>query len=258
MNPYVIRIVSLAKRAGKTSIGCSLATWLLKAGARVAVVKHTVEPIEYEKDTGRYFRAGAELVIALSSIARVFYESRPSPSLKETISSIPSMYRIVLVEGFKSENEFDCIGVVDNEDEALDLKGSIKRVVAFATLNRELEGKIIDGVRVYGLNTIGSLGELVLNKAVEYYVSRLPGLNCGLCGYGSCREYAQAILSGLDAYCPILSDVRLIVNDKELTLTPFVKKALSSMIIGFITSLKGAPKEAGGVESFRVEFKRSI
>ena len=258
MDPYVVRIVSLAKRAGKTSIGCSLSTWLLKAGVRVAVVKHTVEPIEYEKDTGRYFRAGAELVIALSSIARVSYESRTSPSLKETIASMPSRYKIVLVEGFKSENEFDCIGVVNNEDEALDLKGSIRRVIAFATLNKELEGRIIDGVRVYGLNTIGSLGELVLNKALEYYESRLPGINCGLCGYSSCREFAQAILGGLDSYCPVVSDVKLIVNDKELTLTPFVKKALSSMIIGFITSLKGAPKDAGGVESFRVEFKRGI
>jgi hypothetical protein len=44
---------------------------------------------------------------------------------------------------------------------------------------------------------------------------------------------------GKTSWCPVALDVKLIVDDKVITLSPFVKRILKSTIEGLISSLKG-------------------
>jgi Na+-translocating ferredoxin:NAD+ oxidoreductase subunit B len=38
--------------------------------------------------------------------------------------------------------------------------------------------------------------EVVHSEIISKLIAALPGINCGACGYGSCKAYAQAVSSG--------------------------------------------------------------
>jgi Na+-translocating ferredoxin:NAD+ oxidoreductase RNF subunit RnfB len=53
------------------------------------------------------------------------------------------------------------------------------------------------------LGIILVLTDLFINKKdkkEEEYLKRLPGYNCGSCGYGSCSGMAKAMLENIEAY----------------------------------------------------------
>ncbi len=53
------------------------------------------------------------------------------------------------------------------------------------------------------LGTILVLTDLLINKKdnnEEEFLKRLPGYNCGSCGYGSCNGMAKEMLKNIEAY----------------------------------------------------------
>ena len=61
---------------------------------------------------------------------------------------------------------------------------------------------IITGIALI-LGTILVLTDLFINKKdnnEEEFLKRLPGYNCGACGYGSCSGMAREMLKNIEAY----------------------------------------------------------
>jgi len=47
---------------------------------------------------------------------------------------------------------------------------------------------------------LGKLKEKYLTEAQEEYLKRLPGYNCGACGFGGCKGMSEAMLEDINNY----------------------------------------------------------
>ena len=62
---------------------------------------------------------------------------------------------------------------------------------------------LIMTVTAFILGLVLVLTDLFINKKdknEEEYLKRLPGYNCGACGYGSCSGMAKAMIQNIEAY----------------------------------------------------------
>ncbi len=259
IGPYVVKIVSLARKAGKTSLGTAIVEKLRSRGISVAVIKHVAEEIDLHKDSDKYIDAGANQVVAVSRRLTAIYDPSPMRSLSNIIQLIPPSTRIVVAEGFKREKIGDAIAIVENEEEYRKLAEITPNLVAIATRSKDIKAAEKE-IPVFMFNDINSLVNFIYQRALEHYYSMLPGRNCSLCGYRGCREFAEAYLLGKAHTCPIMEDIELYVNGKKIHLSPYVKQALTGVLLGFITTLKGAPNNAYDVETIelRVQLKSKM
>lgn len=85
------------------------------------------------------------------------------------------------------------------------------------------------------------LVEKILNRG---YL--LPGLDCGACGFESCRDMGVNILRGrksVDSCITMNSrDIKVEVDGQPLNLNPFVQDIVKSTITGLLSNLKGYHK----------------
>jgi len=91
--------------SGKTELICRLLDWLQSQGFRVAVVKHTFKRNlgDEGKDTGRYRRAGARLVVlAAPGVLQITRAFPAEPPLTEILATLTPDADLILVEGYKS------------------------------------------------------------------------------------------------------------------------------------------------------------
>ncbi len=254
MHPYILRIVSLKKKVGKTLIGTKLTESLRSKGIKVAVIKHIGERIDTYKDTDKYLASGSDLVVALSPEIVATYKNIHGKSLTEIVHTIPFEYRIILVEGFKKKNLGDAIAVIRDEKEIPELVRAIPGLMAVISMVPKKKNEY-NGIKIYDFNEIDKVTELVIQRAIDYYHKLLPGKDCGKCGYINCREYAKAYLFGENRSCPLIDRVILKVNGKRIYLTEFVKTALAGVVIGFIRSLKGAPRNPLEIKEIELHIK---
>ena len=131
MAPVVIAIIG-AKKSGKTTTTEVLIKELTRRGYRVAAVKHIPEPdftIDTEgKDTWKFARAGAKIVVAVSAaeIATIEKTESRSPSLKTILQKCGDS-DLVFLEGFrnlvaKTKSIYKIALVKSPEEVAEDLK----------------------------------------------------------------------------------------------------------------------------------------
>jgi len=107
------------KHSGKTTVVENLIAELKLRGYRVGAVKEMVRiPILDipEKETGRYSKAGAEIIVAVPRQETVIFVKKRL-SLKELLVYTKSLDYAVL-EGFESEKAIPKIMVIKNFDEA--------------------------------------------------------------------------------------------------------------------------------------------
>ncbi len=75
---------------------------------------------------------------------------------------------------------------------------------------------------------------------IKKVLSSLPDapcyLNCGACGYRSCRD---ALKNGASCVC----SVSVKIDEKRIPLNTFLQKLIKNVIIGITKSLKGADGE---------------
>ena len=83
-------------------------------------------------------------------------------------------------------------------------------------------------------------------QGIAKILSSLPGLDCKKCGYESCEELAAAIYKGkakLSDCAPLKLKsqlrTRIMINDNEVPIQPFVSKIICNSILGMVSSLKG-------------------
>lgn len=242
MEPYVVRFVSARSGVGKTTLISEVSKRLLESGLAVAVIKHVHGDVALEeKDSRRFLEVGVREVAVSSKHLAVIY-SREVP---EDLAAILRLLRkpIVLVEGFKNSNLGDKVVVAGSLNEAA---GLIDSSTIAVVLSSGEEVRRVDNVLT--IRDADKLARAIAERALEHVLRQLPGLNCGYCGYDTCRRLALNILRGEGKTCPRVLDVRLAVDGIEVPLNPFVRSLVSSIIDGLLKVLKGVPERYSTVE----------
>lgn len=240
MGPYIVRFVSKRSGVGKTFIASKVVEKLVRAGYSVGVIKHSVSSISLEeKDSSKYLTAGALKVAVASREIVLLYNRALSDVLSELVNYVDEP--LIIVEGFKNTKIGDNIVIAESLEEAVEVVDSNTIAIVVGTKPQAQDSFQADNVPILFSDQIDDLTALILKKAEEHFKEQLPGLNCGICGLDSCGALAQKILKGDKRGCPAILDVKLLVNDREVPLNPFVKNMVSSVIEGLIGSLKGTP-----------------
>ena len=220
---------------GKTALIEKIVQGLVRRNHRVATIKHvrkrgfTID--QPGKDTWRHARAGASAVISIapSEVARISKRSEKLADVLRTLSDLD----FVLIEGFREAENIAKIAVARSKAEAA-------KVVDEFTIACVGYGK--GKLPVFQHEEVGGLTRLVERKALP----PLPGLDCGYCGYPTCREFALAFLAERASLrgCKALRErVQLTVDGKRVYLNPFMQDLIAGIIDGMLSSLKGAKGE---------------
>mgnify|MGYP000524704613 CR=1 FL=1 len=238
----VFHVVSFGRGAGKTSLLEAVIPRLVGAGVEVVAVKHTAHPqIDLsERDTYRLARAGARCVVALSEGGAAILRS--GAGLEEALGLCGG--GLVLVEGFKAGPGYK-LAIVRDESEvarALELRG----LVALVLRGLELSEPPSEGVCLLSYDDADGVASFILERAVEHVAARLPGLDCGACAAGTCRSLALMVLQGRASLheCPRLGEwrVRLLVDGREVSLSPYPSRVVESVVRALVGTLKGVPE----------------
>ncbi|MEM4246363.1 MAG: molybdopterin-guanine dinucleotide biosynthesis protein B [Candidatus Bathyarchaeia archaeon] len=260
----VIAVVG-RKKTGKTYVIERLIERLRSAGYSVATAKHIHDP-EFSMDregtdTWRHLATGAEVVAAVSEketslIFKTGYRDFSTDVLINHLEGVD----ILLLEGFSEK-------ILADERVAKIICG--KKADDYRFYANRIMGKILG---FYAAHTTGSNAgspislESLLEKTVEYVrelevsklLKTLPHLDCGKCGYQTCREMAEAIYVGKRSVegCPIFKErlplkLKLTVNGTEVPIQHFVSNIIRSAVLGMVATLKGV--EINGNEEVAVD-----
>lgn len=235
--PYVIRFISQRSGVGKTQTASRVVKLLKDHGYVVGVVKHCSSGISLEeKDSGKYLESGAEVVVASSPRLAVIYESRYIDLLENAMVFVKAP--VVVVEGYR-DSDIGEVVLVTGSLEDLELLKKTEKVIAIASRGEiELDSS---GVFTYRLGDEEKLVELLEKRIIEHYLSQTPRTNCQQCGFPSCIELVKAYVKGRSQWCPVVSRVNLVIDGAEISLNPFVKNFIRSVVKGMISVLKGIP-----------------
>lgn len=210
--------------SGKTDLICSLIKRLKERDYSVASVKHTKGDFSIDsegKDTWRHSKAGSELVV-FSTPNETDFILKKSLDLDVLISQIDSFgdYDVVLIEGMK-EKKLPKIDV-DGKD----------REGTFIQYKDNLED-IVDSIEEW-----------------MHIYERLPGLDCGDCGFENCDDMTEAIYEGMKKLedCQVRKNVKLNVDGEKVQLGNFPAEMLEKTIRGMLSSLKGIDGEEKDIE----------
>ncbi|MCK4651833.1 MAG: molybdopterin-guanine dinucleotide biosynthesis protein B [Methanosarcinales archaeon] len=210
---------------GKTTLVCKLIERLRARGYSVSTVKNIPKngfSMDAKgTDTWKHGESGAGVVVASTSDETSFIMKTGMP-LEDILRITDSMTSpdVIIVEGYKT--------------------GAIPKIVL-----GEMPIESEDDMRRYDPATDdfeGLLSYITETIEVKKTYNKLPGMNCGKCGYNDCMEMADAIFRGEKAISDCLMQegfVRATVDGKEIPMGPFVQDIVSKTIFGMVASLKG-------------------
>ena len=210
---------------GKTTLVCKLIERLRARGYSVSTVKNIPKngfSMDAKgTDTWKHGESGAGVVVASTSDETSFIMKTGMP-LEDILRITDSMTSpdVIIVEGHKTE--------------------AIPKIVL-----GEMPIESEDDVRRYNPATddFDCLFDYITETIeVKKTYNKLPGINCGKCGYNDCMEMAEAIFRGEKAISDCLMQegfVRATVDGKEIPMGPFVQDIVSKTIFGMVASLKG-------------------
>jgi len=242
--PLVVNVVGRGRSTGKTSIIEQITRKLSEKNFQVASIKHiSTETFDTpNKDTWRHLKAGAKSVVAITSGEIIHIKTIEKPNLTEALEVIDEGVDIVLVEGFK-DSAYPKIIVGEKRSDVNDLLPNLENVFAISgrvSSDQYEMDKIAGDVPIL---KIEELLPLIEEMIIVETIKKLPGLNCKLCGYDSCMEMGKAILRGVASIddCETLAntDVKLMIDDIRINLSPFPRDFIKNVIIGMVKSLKG-------------------
>lgn len=250
----IIGVVGL-KNSGKTLIMEHLVKELRKEGFKVATAKHISQKgfsIDSEgKDTWKHSRAGANPVIVVSDVevAVIIKRSIQDFSLDYLLCFMGDV-DVILIEGFSrfilQDSDIGKIICLRNREEYEDYRGKVKgEILAFCSI-KSLDQPVLRITEDLGIIVKNVIGYVKRRREIGEIINQLPKLDCGKCGFSSCVEMARAIYKGeakLDM-CKVLSlkpklKTKVVVNESELPLQPFVSKIIRNAVLGMLSSLKG-------------------
>jgi len=255
------------KNSGKTTVIESIVKELTKRGYRVATTKHIYQKgfsmDTKGKDTWRHSAAGANPVVSVSDseTAVLIKNGEAKFSLDQLFRFTPETDVIVL-EGFSRI-------VLDDEHVGKIL--CVRNRKEYEDFREKTRGKIIASCSAQPLGKpilrIKEDSQILVERALRYIkrkrkiskiLSRLPGLNCGKCGYSSCEEMAVAIYRRKAKLndCVTLRlrlelKTRITVNNIEVPIQHFVSEIIRKSLLGMVSCLKGV--SIRGNEEIHVE-----
>lgn len=214
---HAVAIVGF-KNSGKSYLVRALAVFLKKNGSKIAIIKHAHRSIDIVDKDKPLYRCSKELTVV--SDREISTLRKKTVSLEEIISGIGADY--VLVEGFKQNKTLPRIVCYKNPKEKKELACG-------------LEIGFVNNARLTNAD-IKKLAVTVQKKAFK-----LPGINCGKCGFKTCFGLAKEIVRGKKspkdcAYAQ--ASARLWIDGKPVFLNFFVDDIFTNVVRGFIKSLK--------------------
>jgi len=95
---------------------------------------------------------------------------------------------------------------------------------------------------------------------VDEILKKLPGLNCGECGFKNCRELAMKIAEGKAKFenCVVLSagqNLLVYIDNEKIPVGKFVQNIIRKANLGIISNLKGISLKEG--DNLRIEIRIS-
>jgi molybdopterin-guanine dinucleotide biosynthesis protein B len=202
-------------------------------------VKHINEDLDLvNSDTSKY-KEGLCQVAAITPKESVLF-LKNKKNLEEIIKYFKA--DIILVEGLKKEKTFPKIVCLREESEKAELFDGLQLCSA-AFVSKELNEKLCD-FDILNDEDIKKIVEMAINKSFK-----LPNLNCGECGYQDCYGLAREIVKGnktLDDCLSLEPSTLVKVDERIISMNPFISKLVKNTIIGLLSSLKGFIK--GDVE----------
>ncbi|GEM_PF-3396950 len=114
----IIKVVSVVRKRGKTTLLECMVRELKMRGFRVAVVKHAHAGIGVLGDSGRFLKSGADVTVAVSGRMIMKCEvMREELKLEDALGALPDDIDIVLVEGFKDNPIGAPVLIINDADE---------------------------------------------------------------------------------------------------------------------------------------------
>jgi len=272
--PPLIAVIG-SSQSGKTAATAELTKELVQRGYKVGTIKHIPKPnftIDTpRKDTWRHAQAGATVVISVAP--QEITAIRRGDKTKFSWNDLQSIMKegevdVIIAEGFKglvkADEQIPKIIAIKTENEAIDTIKESKNVLAIVGFIPKLP--IISQNIPYfkspdKLKELADLVESHLEPQLKLrdLLRKLPGLDCGDCGFNSCLELAKAIVKGRSTIeeCYTLKEkgVTMKIDDKTVPMNPFVQDVARSIVLGFISILKGT--EIKGDETIHITIKRS-
>ena len=88
-------------------------------------------------------------------------------------------------------------------------------------------------------------------------LKKLPGLDCGDCGYAGCADMAEAIACREKSFndCVVINagkKVEIRVGGSEVPVGSFVQGFIAKTVLGMLSSLKKADVRAGDTVELRI------
>jgi molybdopterin-guanine dinucleotide biosynthesis protein B len=210
---------------GKTTLVEKLTGALVERDYRVGTIKHIhIENFSMDtegKDTWRHSRAGAEIVVGHSKDETAIILNK-NLALGEVVSLIEKVADtdIVIAEGLSDASSPKiCIGG------SVDIEERSNTVLRYEDNFDEVLNYAMEGIET------------------QRVLRRLPGLDCGKCGFDTCIELAGSVRKKERSYtdCHYYSErmVVLRVNGHDIPMGKFARDIMAGAVFGMVSSLKG-------------------
>ncbi|MEA2089320.1 MAG: molybdopterin-guanine dinucleotide biosynthesis protein B, partial [Thermoproteota archaeon] len=253
--PLVVGVVSRTRGRGKTTLIERLTKRFTREGFRVATVKHISGFFDTaRKDTWRHLESGAVITVASTPKEIVTISKTPNPPLEKALEAIYTTSDLIFVEGYK-KSSIPKILCADTTEDALVALKEISNIImisgGIASRSQEKEKFQTEfpETPVYNFEELVSALKERLARSI---LRRLPGLNCGHCGYNTCLEFAKAVLKGEATMqdCEVLaaSIATVTVDGKNVPIMKFVQQIVRGVTLGIINTLKGVKKHPNRIE----------
>ncbi len=218
------------KKSGKTSLLVELARELSSRGISVSSIKSSSEKLDFpETDTSKHRRFTKQTAAISPDESVIFFSEKKS--LDQMLHYLKA--DIILIEGFKNEKTFPKIINLRSDDELESLSDGLEICIVKENPDDKLDYK----VPVFcAKRDISKIADLVIKKSFK-----LPGINCGACGYDSCYDLAVRIVreeESIDSCLALNPDVKIIINGNPLPIKSFVSDIIRNTIKGMLSSLK--------------------
>lgn len=231
------------KNTGKTKFLASIIPLLSSEGLRIAVVKHSHQRADLPaKDTARLL-ASQPVAVAYSSPHDNILMLNPAFNLDYFLELLN--LDVIFYEGFKRSPYPKILTAVESRNLDIGVDPALVRMVV-APENLRDEALKLYPKAVFSSPNDEKLLEKVLQVLRQIYVSKLPGLNCGLCGYSSCNRYAESILKGEARIGRCIHEdppASLYVDWSKVELKGYPARVLKALLTAFTDTLKGVKED---------------
>ena len=249
---FVVQVVSARKGVGKTLLIERLAENLSSRDIRFSYIKVSHhKPTLPSKDVERILEKGCTFA-AFYSPYIVYKCSKELVSLEELVNEVSHKSPIVIVEGFRREKLGFRIIVVDRVEDLKMLLGETPSGEIVYSTNSDvyIELKKKYGNIVFQPGEEEKIADIIIEEAIAYFGKLLPGLDCGKCGFNTCKDLAVNIVKGGGSIfqCRILHSVILRVNGVNISLSHYPQLVFKNVILSLVKTLKGIPKDIQTIE----------